>query len=177
MNDLIRKLPLGRLAAVVVLLVALWPMGESSAQRGQHAKVYVVQGRIPRLPTQRALLGYGRSHNERRLQEIDDVPLRERRWQGNIITQFSRPLGDVQFTVVYYDVTDGDRRIVGLPMEVFVNDRDESVFVQPFRLERPTFRPGRKIELSVTIRRAEVGKARFELVGEVPRNTGVVNFE
>jgi hypothetical protein len=32
------------------------------------------------------------------------------------------------------------------------------------------------MELVVTIRRQEVGHTRFELVGEVPRNSGVVDF-
>jgi hypothetical protein len=61
-------------------------------------------------------------------------------------------------------------------MEVFVNNRNEKVFVQRFQLERHDFRPNRAMELVVTIRRQEVGRTRFELVGEVPRNSGIVDF-
>ncbi|MBC7173013.1 MAG: hypothetical protein H5U40_11315 [Polyangiaceae bacterium] len=65
---------------------------------------------------------------------------------------------------------------MGQPMDVFVNRREETVFVQRFQLERRVFRPNRKMELVVKVRQQEVGRARFELVGEVPRNTGIVDF-
>jgi hypothetical protein len=152
------------------------PLGEALAQGGQRAQVWIVQGSLPRLPTQRALLGFARSHHTRRVQEITDVPIPERRWQGHLITKFNRPLGDVQFNVVFYDIEDGERRLAGQPMEVFVNRRDETVFVQRFQLRRHDFRPNRAMELVVTIRRQEVGRTRFELVGEVPRNSGIVDF-
>jgi hypothetical protein len=164
------------IVSVLALGVAIAPLGEDvAAQGGQRAQVWIVQGRMPRLPTQQALLGYARSHNARRLREIDDVPIPQRRWQGHIVTKFARPLGDVQFTILFYDVEE-ERRLTGQPMDVFVNRRDETVFLQRFRLEREWFRPNRDMELVVSIRRREVGRARFELVGEVPRNSGVVDF-
>ncbi len=164
------------LLPAIAFAFAVAPLGEAaSAQGGLRAQVWIVQGRMPRLPTQQALLGYARSHNVRRVEEIRDVPIPERRWQGHFITKFSRPLGDVQFTVLFYDVED-ERRITGQPMDVFVNRREETVFLQRFQLERRWFRPNRDMELVVTVRRQEVGRARFELVGEVPRNSGVVDF-
>lgn len=164
------------LVPLIALAGAIAPLGEDADAQGRlRAQVWIVQGRMPRLPTQRALLGYARSHNARRLRETTDVPIPERRWQGHIITKFSRPLGDVQFTVLFYDV-EQERRITGQPMDVFVNRRDETVFLQRFRLERRWFRPNRDMELVVTVRREEVGRRRFELVGEVPRNSGVVDF-
>ena len=163
-------------ALALALAIAPLPFGDAVAQAGQRAQVWIVQGALPRLPTQRALLGYARSHNARRVQEITDVPIPQRRWQGHLITKFRRPLGDVQFNVVFYDVEDGERRLAGQPMEVFVNRRDETVFVQRFQLQRRDFRPNRAMELVVTIRRQEVGHTRFELVGEVPRNSGVIDF-
>ncbi len=163
-------------AAAVALALAPLPFGDAVAQAGQRAQEWIVQGTLPRLPSQRALLGFARSHNARRVQEITDVPIPQRRWQGHLVTKFSRPLGDVQFNVVFYDIEDGSRRLAGQPMEVFVNHREETVFVQRFQLERRDFRPNRSMELVVTIRRREVGHTRFELVGEVPRNSGIVDF-
>ncbi len=164
------------LVSVLALAGAIAPLGEeAAAQGGLRAQVWLVQGRIPRLPSAQSLLGYARSHNARRLTETSEPQLRDRKWLGSLVTKFSRPLGDVQFTVLFYDVEE-ERRITGQPMDVFVNRRDETVFVQRFQLERRWFRPNRKMELVVTVRRQEVGKARFELLGEVPRNSGVVDF-
>ncbi|MBC7172092.1 MAG: hypothetical protein H5U40_06695, partial [Polyangiaceae bacterium] len=88
-------------AALALVLASVAPSFEetAAAQGGQRAQIWLVQGTLPRLATQQALLGFARSHNARRLQENTDVPIRDRRWQGNIVAKFSRPLGDVQFSV------------------------------------------------------------------------------
>ena len=85
-----------------------------------------------------------------------------------------RPLGDVQYDVLYYDVTRG--RTLVTTQEVFVNDRTQQAFVNPVRLRRPQFSPGQRIEVVVTVRHREVATARTELNGEVPRSSGEVDF-
>ena len=41
---------------------------------------------------------------------------------------------------------------------------------------RPDFKPNRKMELVVTVRRAEVGSRKFDVAGEEVRRSGVVNI-
>jgi hypothetical protein len=44
------------------------------------------------------------------------------------------------------------------------------------RLERPKFRPNRRMELVVTVRHNEVGRLAFEMIGEEIHRSGQVDF-
>jgi hypothetical protein len=112
--------------------------------------------------------------------ETTDAPIPEREWKAEMITSFNRPPGDLEFHVLFYDVEEGARRFV-TDMSTFVNDRSQKTFVQRLRLDRgggrhEGFQPNRRMELVVTIRRAEVGRQRFELIGEEIARTGTVDF-
>jgi hypothetical protein len=48
--------------------------------------------------------------------------------------------------------------------------------VQRIRLERPKFKPNRRMELVVTVRREEVGRANFDMIGEEVQRSGTVSF-
>ena len=66
-------------------------------------------------------------------------------------------------------------------MSTFVNDRAQKTFVQRINLDRghtrhEGFQPNRRMELVVTVRRAEVGRHEFDLIGEEIRRTGEVSF-
>lgn len=162
-------------AAAVALALAAFPMSYADAQAGVKAKVYLVQSRIPRTLSEKGLLGFARRSNRRKLEEDKSKPLKERFWKATMVTAFNKPVNDLEFQVLFYDITEA-RRFISPPMSVFINDRSQKTFVQDIRLKRPDFKPNRKMELVVVIRRKEVGKHRFEMLGEVPRNTGVVNF-
>ncbi len=97
-----------------------------------------------------------------------------------MITAFNRPPGDLEFHVLFYDIEDGARRFIS-DMSTFVNDRSQKTFVQRLRLERGDgrhdgFQPNRRMELVVTVRRREVGRKRFALIGEEIARTGRVDF-
>ncbi|MCA9576028.1 MAG: hypothetical protein R3B40_11190 [Polyangiales bacterium] len=161
------------LAAAALCVLALRPEA-ADAQRGGRAAAYIVQAQVPRNMEASALLRFGRSHAARRLQETSGGPINERMWLAKLIVNFGRPLGDVQYDVLYYDVTRG--RTLVTTQEVFVNDRTQQAFVNPVRLRRPQFSPGQRIEVVVTVRHREVATARTELNGEVPRSSGEVDF-
>lgn len=169
-------------AALALSFVALRPeaVDAQRAQRGQraqragHAAAYIVQAQVPRDMEVNALLSFGRSHAARRIQETSGGPINERMWIAKLIVNLGRPLGDVQYDVLYYDVTHG--RTLVTTQEVFVNDRTQQAFVNPIRLRRSQFSPGQHIEAVVTIRRQEIATARTELQGEVPRSSGEVDF-
>lgn len=149
--------------------------GSVDAQR-LRAQVFITQRAIPGRLTERGLIRFARSHNARRLAETSDAPIPERKWLANMVTSFNRGVGDLEFQVLFYDLEGGARRFIGPPLSTFVNNRDERTFVQRLRLERPQFKPNTRMELVVTVRRQEVGRRRFELIGERVRHTGEVSF-
>ncbi len=152
-------------AAILVALATVAPL--ASAQGGLHASVFLVQGNVPRLPSLAQLLRFARSHQARQFHEITDKPLPQRRWDGTVVISFNRPLGDIEYGILFYDVTRGASDFISPPMSVMVNNRNESTFVQPVHLDRPRFRPNRDIEIRITVRRQEVGSVKTHLVGEV----------
>lgn len=166
------------LALAVALLGAafVWPPEAADAQRGLRARIFITQARIPRSLSERGLLRFARGHNNRRLQETTAEPIPERQWRANMVTSFNRPVGDLEFQILFYDIEDGPRRFIGPPMSTFISDREQKTFVQRLRLERPQFQPNRRMELVVTVRRQEVGRHRFEVIGERIRHTGEVTF-
>ncbi len=163
-------------AGALALFVA-FPLLEGSAEAQRlRARVYLTQARIPRNLTERGLIAFARRHRARRLRETTDRPIPERQWRANMVTAFNRAPGDLEFQVLFYDLEGGGRRFVGPPMSTFVNNRNEKTFVQRVRLERPHFKPNSRMELVVVVRRQEVGRQRFELVGERVQHTGEVSF-
>lgn len=161
----------GLLGAAAIVL----PGSGADAQRGLRAQIYLTQARIPGNVSEQGLLSFARRTRQPRLQESDDSSIRDRKWLANMVVAFNRPVGDLEFHVLFYDVHDGPRRFVE-DMSTFVSDRDQKTFVQRVRLERPRFRPNRNMELVVTVRRQEVGRLSFGLVGEEIRRTGEVDF-
>jgi hypothetical protein len=176
-----------RIAAMLVIptlfvgsAVTLGAPSEADGQRRLRARVFLTQHRLPRGGSERALLGFARRHNARRLRETTDRPIPDRQWKAEMITNFNRPPGDLEFHVLFYDVEEGARRFV-TDMSTFINDRSQKTFVQRLRLDRGDgrhdgFQPNRRMELVVTVRRQEVGRQRFELLGEELERSGTVSF-
>ena len=93
----------GSFLALVLGALGMDPLTSStaSAQRGLRARVYLTQARIPRSLSERGLIGFARRHNARRLQETTDQPVAERQWRANMVTAFNRPVGDLEFQVLF----------------------------------------------------------------------------
>ncbi|MEM9074721.1 MAG: hypothetical protein AAGE52_39865 [Myxococcota bacterium] len=171
----VSKLMVAGAAGLAILAGGVVLESAAEAQR-LRAQVYLTQARIPRNLTERGLIGFARRHRARRLRETTDQPIPERQWRANMVTSFNRPPGDLEFQILFYDLEGGGRRFIGPPMSTFVNNRQEKTFVQRVRLERPHFKPNTRMEMVVVVRRQEVGRQRFELVGEEVRRTGEVSF-
>lgn len=169
---------LGRLAVTSAValcaLALLWPGMRAEAQR-LRAQVFLTQARIPNNLTERGLIGFARGHRAARLQESTEDDLNERKWYANAVFSFNHPPGDIEFHALFYDVEDGPRNFVR-EMSVFTADRAQRTVLHRLTLPRPTFRPNRRMEMVVTVRREEVGTARFELVGENIHHSGQVDF-
>jgi hypothetical protein len=139
------------------------------------ANVFLVQVPIPSKLTEKALLAFGRAHANKILRETTDEELKTRKWKAEMIVSFSAPVEDTEFQVLFYDIHDGPRRFVD-DMSTMVNDRSQRTFVQKVTLPRPAFKPNRNMELVVTVKRAEVGRMKFGVVGEEIKRSGEVSF-
>ena len=170
--------PISRRQALAGLSAcALGPLAFSAPAEAQRlrARVYLTQAALSRRLSERQVISFARGHQARRLQETTDQPIPEREWRANLVASFNRPIGDFEFQVLFYDLEEG-RRFLGPALSIMVSDRNQKTFVQRVRLERPQFKPNRRMELVVTVRRQEVGRTRFETVGERIRHSGEVSF-
>jgi hypothetical protein len=139
------------------------------------ANVFLTQNKIPDKLSESGLLGFVRSHKAARLRETSEQKLDERKFMAEMVTQFNAPPGDLEFHVLFYDIHDGSRQFVE-DMSTFIDNRTQKVFVQRIKLPRPRFKPNRRMELVVVVKRAEVGSLKFITDGEEKRNSGVVDF-
>lgn len=164
------------LACAFVCAATVIAVPETSfAQRAARAQIFLTQTAIPANLSERALLGFARSHSARRLTETDGVPFRDRTWNGSLVINFASAPGDLEFHVLFYDISGGARRFID-DMTTYLNDRNQRTYVQRLRLPRSRFRANRRYELVVTLRREEVGKTEVELAGAVEDRSGVVDF-
>lgn len=163
---------LSTLAACGLVIGAL-AINPAQAKRLK-AKIYLTQAKIPRKLSERGLIGFARKHRAKRLRETTAKELDKRKWRGSMVVSFNAPVGDTEFSVLFYDV-EGAPRLVE-DMSTFVSDRKQKTFVQKFSLPRPRFKPNRNMELVVTVRRQEVGRYKFGVLGEAKRHSGVVSF-
>ena len=159
-------------AAALLTAVALGPVAEAGSLKAQ---VFLLQTKIPAKVTEKALLGFARKNANKILREATDAPVKERKWQGEMVVSFNAPVDDMEFQILFYDVGDGGRKFVN-DMSTMVNDRKQKTFVQKFTLPRPSFKPNREMELVVTVKRAEVGRLRFNVMGEEIKRSGEVSF-
>jgi len=164
------------LLSAAALLAALTVAPFRVEAGGLKANVFLTQNKIPGGLTEAGLLGFVRSHKAARVRESSEAAIDERKFMAEMVTQFSAPPGDLEFHVLFYDIHDGSRQFVE-DMATFIDDRKQKVFLQRVKLPRPRFKPNRRMELVVTVKRAEVGSLKFITDGEEKRNSGVVSFD
>lgn len=160
------------IAAATLAVAAAWTPASASSLR---ANVYLVQAAMPRSLSERALLSFARGHANKILREQAEGDVKSRKWKADMVVSFNMPVDDMEFGVLFYDVHDGPRRFVD-DMSAMLNDRKQRTFVQKLTLTRPQFKPNRNMELIVTVRRAEVGRLKFGMVGEEIHRSGEVSF-
>jgi hypothetical protein len=159
-------------AAWVALFGALSLPAEAG---GLKAQIFLTQAKIPSGLTEKGLIGFAKANNQKLLRESTDAAIKERKWKSNMVISFNKPADDMEFTVLFYDVHDGPRRFVE-DMSIMVNKKTEKTYVQPITLYRPNFKPNRNMELVVTVRREEVGRLKFGVMGEEIKRSGQVSF-
>jgi len=159
-------------SAAAALMIALAPTAEAGALKAQ---IYFVQAAIPKQLTEKSLIAFGRRNAARLLRETNDAEVKTRKWKAEMIVTFNKPVDDMEFQMLFYDIHEGPRRFLN-DMAMMVNDRSQKTFVQKVTLPRPQFKPNRQMELVVTVRREEVGRVKFAVVGQEIQRSGEVSF-
>lgn len=160
-------------SSLLALAAVAFPLSAGAA--GLKANVFLTQNKIPNGLTEGGLLGFVRSHKAARLRETTEEKIEERKFMAEMVTQFNAPPGDLEFHVLFYDITEGSRQFIE-DMATFIDDRKQKVYVQRIKLPRTRFKANRKMELVVTVKRQEVGTLKFIVDGEEKRNSGTVSF-
>lgn len=162
--------------SMVAALVLITGLNVNPAEAGGlKAKVFLTQAKIPKKISEKGLIGFARSHRAKLLRETQDAKLKDRQWNASLVIAFNAPPNDLEYQVLFYDVHDGPRRLVE-DMSTFVNDRSQRTYLQKIALKRPRFKPNRNMELVVVVRRQEVSRLAFGVVGQEVKRSGTVNF-
>ena len=164
--------PLLVVLAFALAAAGLIPVAEAGALKAQ---VFLLQAKVPNKLTEKALIQFGHRNAMKILRESNEKELKERTWTAEMIVAFNAPVNDMEFQVLFYDIHDGPRRFVN-DFATMVNDKTQKTFVQKVTMPRPTFKPNRNMELVVTVKREEVGRLKFGVVGDEPKRSGQVSF-
>ena len=162
--------------ALAALISSVTPWQDAEAAPGLKARLFLTQKGIPRSLSEGGVIRFAQAHKATRLRESDDAPVEERQWRATMVVRFNRPVGDSEFEVLFYDIQTPERRFIAPAMTVFVNDRSQRTIVHKLRLKRPQFEPNRRLEMVVTVRRQEVGRYRFQILGDRVQHSGEVTF-
>lgn len=164
------------IASTAIVWAAVAPWQGAEAASGLRAKIFLTQKGIPRSLSESGVLRFAQSNKATRLLESTDRPVPDRQWRATLVASFNSPVGDSEFEVLFYDVQTAERRFIAPAMTVFVSDRNQRTIVHKLRLARPQFQPNRRLEMVVTVRRQEVGRYRFQILGDRVQHSGEVTF-
>ncbi len=169
-----------RLAFVSITLAAVvsaaTPWQDADAASGLRAKIFLTQKGISRTLSESGVIRFASAHKATRLREDTSAPIEDRQWRANLVVRFNQPVGDSEFEVLFYDIQTPSRKFIAPAMTVFVNDRSQRTIVHKLHLKRPQFEPNRRLEMVVTVRRQEVGRYRFQILGDRVQHSGEVTF-
>ena len=163
-------------AALAAIVSSVTPWQDADAAPGLRARLYLTQKGIPRSLSEAGVLRFAQTNKATRLRESTDAPIEDRQWRATLVANFNAPVGDSEFEVLFYDIQTAERKFIAPAMTVFVNDRNQRTIVHKLRLKRPQFEPNRRLEMVVTVRRQEVGRYRFQILGDRVQHSGEVTF-
>lgn len=163
-------------SALAAVVSSVTPWQGADAASGLRAKIFLTQKGVPGSLSESGVIRFAQSNKATRLLESSDAPVEDRHWRATLVANFNQPVGDSEFEVLFYDIQTAERKFIAPTMTVFVNDRSQRTIVHKMRLKRPQFEPNRRIEMVVTVRRQEVGRYRFQILGDRVEHSGEVTF-
>jgi hypothetical protein len=129
------------------------------------AKITMTQEKIPRKISEKELIAFVKKHQTKRLEETKESNVKERMWKADVLILFNYPIDALEFDLVFYDIQKGVRIMVER-RSTLLNKRDQKTYLERIKLRRPQYKPNRKMELTVEVKRAEVGRFKFTIAGE-----------
>jgi len=162
--------------ALAAVVSSVTPWQEAGAASGLRARIFLTQKGVPRSLSESGVVRFAQGNKATRLQETTDAPIEDRQWRATLVVNFNAPVGDSEFEVLFYDIQTDERKFIAPAMTVFVNDRTQRTIVHKLHLKRPQFEPNRRLEMVVTVRRQEVGRYRFQILGDRVQHSGEVTF-
>jgi hypothetical protein len=102
----------------------------------------------------------------------------KKQWKIFYVAFFKRPVDDLEVTVKFIDVTDGNRRMVE-SYEQYLTQRKQRVITGDMRLRKDpsAYDPNSKIIMQIESKGSIVAQTTFTLEGEGPRYKGQVSFD
>ena len=176
MREQALSIRMGLTAGLVALAISASPWPTAEAASGLRARIYLTQKGIPRSLSEMGVLRFARQNKVVRLRESAKKPIPERYWWANMVVSLNAPIGDSEFEVLFYDIQTSQRQFIAPAMTVFVNDRNQKTIVHKLKLKRPQFKPNRRLEMVMTVRRREVARQRFQILGDAVQHSGEVTF-
>ena len=163
-------------AATAAIICALTPWDGAEAASGLRAKIYLTQKGIPGSLSEAGVLRFARQHKATRLYETAEMPIEDRQWRASLVVSFNAPIRDSEFGLLFYDIQTAERKFIAPAMTVFLSNSNQKTIVHKMYLKRPQFEPNRRLEMVATVRRQEVGRYRFQILGHAVQHSGEVTF-
>jgi hypothetical protein len=159
------------LLALVLLMSAAIP-AEARKPEDVYKRQIIVSGkRFPmRFNSDNAMVAFLRDHRKKEL-----WPDKDGAWKFEFMCFFEKPLNDLQVSVKFFDLTDGEKRFVNA-YDQYTSERGQRILASSLVLEKPQFGVNRKYRMVVLNRGRELAETTFTLRGQGPNFSGKVEF-
>lgn len=98
----------------------------------------------------------------------------KKEWKIHFAAFFKKPLGDLEYTVRLYDITDGQHLVSSF--EQYTDSPDQTSLLSYLILERRQFGVNKRILMTIESKGKVVASGRFMILGEAERYTGKADF-
>lgn len=95
-------------------------------------------------------------------------------WKIHFAAFFKKPLGDLEYTVKLYDVTQGQSLLSSF--EQYTDSSDQRSLLSWVTLERKHVGVNKKIMMTIEVKGRVVAAGKFTILGEAEKYTGKVDF-
>jgi hypothetical protein len=156
---------------VSTLLLATVPAWAKKPQDVFRKQIVVSAKRFPmRFSSDSAMISFLRQHRKKEI-----WPEKDGTWKFEFMCFFADPLNDLQVSVKFFDLTEGNKRFVNA-FDQFTSERGQRILASSIVLEKPQFGANRKYRMIVSNRGRELAETTFTLRGEGPKHSGKVEF-
>ena len=160
-----------RWIVAAALLVTAFPASARKPEDVFKRQIIVSGRRFPmRFNSDNAMVSFLRDNRKKEL-----WPDKDGVWKFEFMCFFESPLNDLQVSVKFFDLTEGDKRFVNA-YDQYTSERGQRILASSLALEKPQFAVNRKYRMVVLNRGRELAETTFTLRGQGPNHSGKVEF-